>query len=270
MSNLFKYPKKIVIYFFYYQIPLIIFNIKKVIRITRIFKSTDYSEILKFKNIHKGERCFIVATGPSLTADDLEKLHSEVTFSMNSIVLAFKDMEWRPTYYGIQDEYVYEKIKEEVDNSDLKYKFFGSSILKKYSKKQIPKDSILYPLNILNHHIPHKRYRSKFSSDAFAVVYDGYSIAYSLLQIAVYMGFKEIYLLGADCNYQQEKKYFVDHGHKDPSYAEVGYKMICAYKDAKKYADKNGIEIYNATRGGMLEVFPRVDLDEVLGRRENE
>ena len=40
--------------------------------------------------------------------------------------------------------------------------------------------------------------------------------------------------------------------------------MIFAFKIAKKYADKNGIKIYNATRGGMLEVFDRVDLNVVV------
>jgi hypothetical protein len=40
--------------------------------------------------------------------------------------------------------------------------------------------------------------------------------------------------------------------------------MIEAYREAKKYADLHNIKIYNATRGGMLEVFERVDLDKVL------
>ncbi len=40
----------------------------------------------------------------------------------------------------------------------------------------------------------------------------------------------------------------------------------------KKYADKNGVKIFNATRGGMLEVFERVDLDDMFAniKRSNE
>ena len=38
------------------------------------------------------------------------------------------------------------------------------------------------------------------------------------------------------------------------------------YKSAKEYADSNGIKIINCTRGGMLEVFPRMSLEEVLGK----
>ena len=85
-----------------------------------------------------------------------------------------------------------------------------------------------------------------------------------MLQIAIYMGFKEIYLLGNDCSYSTDKQHFIESGHYDKQAETVGERMIFAFKIAKKYADKNGIKIYNATRGGMLEVFDRVDLNVVV------
>ncbi len=33
---------------------------------------------------------------------------------------------------------------------------------------------------------------------------------------------------------------------------------------AKNYADSHGIKILNATRGGKLEVFERVNFDEIV------
>jgi hypothetical protein len=83
------------------------------------------------------------------------------------------------------------------------------------------------------------------------------------------MGFTKIYLLGADCNYKLEKKHFIgtenDKNEVDSKLKYLGASaMIESYKVAKVYADKHGIEIYNATRGGMLEVFERVNLDDVL------
>ena len=58
------------------------------------------------------------------------------------------------------------------------------------------------------------KFFSKFSHDAHSFLYDGYSITYSLLQLAIYMGFKEIILLGCDSNYSidQTKQHFVDYG----------------------------------------------------------
>lgn len=58
-----------------------------------------YEQIKKYKDIHQRERCFIVATGPSLTLSDLEVLKNEYTFGMNSIVKLFDKTDWRPTYY---------------------------------------------------------------------------------------------------------------------------------------------------------------------------
>lgn len=257
-----SFSKKI----YYYYYPQTIFKLYKFLRLNFKCDLNRYSDLRKLKNIAKKNRCFIVATGPSLTIEDLEKLKNEDCFSMNSIVLLFDKTDWRPTYYGIQDPFVYEKIKQNVDEASIKYKLFGHRL----SKYKLPKNSYVFPHNLLNHKIPHRPYNSKFSNDIYSEVYDGYSITYSLVQIAVYMGYKEIYLIGADTNYKKGKQHIVEHGVVDANYSDAGNKMIEAYKVAKKFADENQIEIYNATRGGMLEVFPRIDLDELLDLRKKE
>ena len=79
------------------------------------------------------------------------------------------------------------------------------------------------------------------------------------------MGFKEIYLLGADCSYSDGKKnHFIDYMKYNSDQFSDGSQMFEAYKVAKKYADKNNIKIYNATRGGKLEIFERVDFDQLF------
>ncbi|MFF2877275.1 6-hydroxymethylpterin diphosphokinase MptE-like protein [Gottfriedia sp. NPDC057991] len=249
-------------------IPNIVFNFKRILRVTRINRKSHFEKLKNIKNKHLGERCFIVATGPSLKIEDLEKLRGEITFSMNSICLAFEETNWRPTYYGIQCIGNYLRFEEDIKDLDSECKFIGEPISK---HKEIPEEFYVYPMNMLNHYVLHNKYNTKFSDDAFAVVYDGYSIAYSLLQIAVYMGFKEIYLLGADCNYSSDlNHHFKNYDCFDPTYSVAGIKMIHAYKKAKKYADFKNVKIFNATRGGMLEVFERVDLDDVLANNERE
>lgn len=86
------------------------------------------------------------------------------------------------------------------------------------------------------------------------------------IQFAFYCGVDEIYLLGVDCNYTTEKLYAVDHGIRDSEKyrAQTGRLMIEDFKVIKKYADSIGVKIYNATAGGMLEVFERVNLDDVI------
>src|SRR5690625_1280148 len=93
----------------------LMFHIKKILRISRINRHSPFEKLKKIKNKHQGERCFIIATGPSLTIGDLEKLNNEITISMNSICLAFDETDWRPTYYGIQDEGVYKRMEEYIE-----------------------------------------------------------------------------------------------------------------------------------------------------------
>jgi len=252
---------------FYFFFRHIIVSISAKFRSIGLLQNSKYADIKKFKGIHDGERCFIIATGPSLTIEDLNKLKDEYTFSMNSIILVFDETDWRPTYYGIQDHLVYDKLKDCIFRSKLKNIFIGSYLNKRC---EVPEDSIVFPLDLLDHVTMNpKRYNTKFSSDCYAKVYDGYTITYSLMQIAVYMGFKEIYLLGVDCNYTQNKNYFKDHGVQAPDSLKdnATERMSFAYQVAKNYCDKHGVKIYNATRGGMLEVYSRVDLDKVLGRK---
>ncbi len=225
-----------------------------------------FKQLQQFKGIHEGERCFIVATGPSLTYEDIALLKDEITFSVNSIVKVLKETDWRPTYYGIQDSNVYEKIEDDVVNSGLKYIFVGHRLQNKFKSA----DSFIPYFHFSCFHGSHGEIvplTSGFSDDFSKIVYDGYSVTYSMLQLAVYMGFKEIYLLGNDCSYNiNDKQHFVESGFFDKQAVSVGERMIYAYTHAKKYADKNGIKIYNATRGGMLEIFERVDIDKIFSK----
>lgn len=220
-----------------------------------------YIELKKYCNIHSGERCFILATGPSLTLSDIELLKNEYTFSMNSICKLFNKTNWKPTYYVIQDHKVYDKLKDDSNFRSIEKPFVADFILDEHKLKNT--DNICFPINHLDHMDFKKRtMKQKFSADAYVCIYDGYTVTYTALQLAVYMGFSEIFLLGCDCDYSGEKQHFVDYGIKVTDNPEQ--RMTIAYKAAREYADAHGIKIFNATRGGKLEVFERVNLDDVL------
>ena len=60
----------------------------------------------ELKDKYKGQRCFVIGNGPSLTAEDLNLLKGEVTFASNRIYKMFEQTDWRPTYYAVFDEWV--------------------------------------------------------------------------------------------------------------------------------------------------------------------
>lgn len=242
------------------------FSVRKVLRLYK-YVDGQYAQIEEFKNKHLGERCFILATGPSLTVEDVRKLKKEYTFGMNSICMLFDELGWETTYYGVQDRGVFEKLVDKYQKLQDTVLFVGDGIPDSERNKV---KSIPFAINYLDHKHSYKRLNTKFSFDVLKQVYDGYTITYSLIQIAVYMGFKEIYLLGNDCSYPNDpkKQHFMDFGHYDSSTLTARDRIIFAYQYAKDFLKESDVKILNATRGGALEIFPRVDFDSLTFKEE--
>ena len=220
----------------------------------------NYDELLKFKSIHQGKRCFIVGTGPSLKLEDLDLIKNEFSISVNSIVLSYGDTSWRPTYYAIQDKRAYEKLEKEIKKAKMPFVFIGISNKRLTPISDI--DFIPYPLNLLDHGKRVTTHLNKFSQDAFKCVYDGHSITYSAIELAVYMGFKEIVLLGIDCDYSRQVNHVKAYCTQDDKNA--AFLMRESYKIANDFANKNDFRIINCTRNAKLDVFEKRALEEVL------
>lgn len=253
--------KNLIRYLYYYVYKTSFYNLLLTIKKNLPVIGKKYKQIDKYKDLHKGQRCFIVATGPSLTIDDVNKLKNEVTFSMNSIIKIFDQTDWRPTYYGIQDIDVYKKLKHDIQQSGLKHVFYADLI-----RNFCLKDAIPYRIDLQKHLLGESSV--KYSSDFSKIVYDGYSITYSMIQLATYMGFNKIYLLGCDTNYNGSQNHIIEYGEPPKGIDAFYDHAIISYQVAKEYACNHNIHIYNITRGGMLEVFERKDIDSILGTKK--
>ena len=215
-----------------------------------------------FKGIHRG-RCFIIGNGPSLRNSDLRRLMElgETTFACNSLIKLFGEIPFQPTYYFAQDNKIILDNKEEIA-SYKGTRFVKAHYAKRYHIKGVTYYNMLFKQSPIG-----------FSNNIHKVVYSGQTVTYSMIQFAAYMGFKEIYLIGVDCNYSSGNTVITQESYFDPrlfnsgrSYAapEVVTNLL-AYARAREVCDRQGVKIYNATRGGKLEIFERADLDEILG-----
>lgn len=228
----------------------------------------EKKELLKYKDLHKGKRCFIVATGPSLKVEDLNKLHQngDICISMNRIFNIFARTKWRPDYYMVGDTEMIEDMSREIADLKLKNKFVATEP-KSYWENVAGVDSTQY--KILLRGFTDKK--PIFSSNIEKGFCHGTTVTYLCIQLAVYMGFSEIYLLGVDFNYTNNVYDFKNHfeGCDTPQnkirlntvYPE---RILLAYQVANKYCKEHDIKIYNATRGGKLEEFERVDFDSLF------
>lgn len=229
-------------------------------------KFPKFEYLKELKDSHRGERCFVVATGPSLTIEDLNLIKDEYSISMNSGSLLIEKSEWTPNILGIGDEYVYQKLEKElirIFSGEMQKRLLISDYAQSFF--QSAKSFRSFPVNFLNHKYNHEKTGIiKFSDDCYKITYDNYSIIFNLLQLAVYMGFKEIYLLGTDCNYNLPKAHIIDHGATDPFAAHAGERLIYIHSKFKEFADSRGVSVFNCTRGGMLEVYPRKNLNDII------
>ena len=205
-----------------------------------------------FRGKYAGKRCFIIGNGPSLRMEDLDKLkeQGDICFGLNVIHKAYDNTKWRPDFVCMKDPLViaqnYEAIKANnrcpLFVNDMKLFYYWETAENEY----------------LLHDIQEKIY---FSDDIVNGCGCGASVSYTAIQISAYMGFSEIYLLGMDCgnwgehfngNYWMEKEAF-----REPDEMRI----FKAYQIAEEYSRTHGFRIYNATRGGYLEVFERVEFD---------
>ena len=226
-----------------------------------------YKDILALRDKYKNNRCFILCTGPSLTVSDLEMLQDEFTFGMNSICLLADKTTFRPTFYGCNDLGVYKKLEKELSSfcGDT-IEVFVSDRIKRHCS--INPQWHVFPENVAYHTYDRwfkKDFWCKFSDDCYKTVYGMHSITHSLIQIAAYMGFSEIYLLGADCNFPQGQKiHFQDYGVPDTTIDSARERNIAGYKEIEKQMNMHNFKVFNATRGGALEVFERVNFDSLF------
>ena len=161
-------------------------------------------------------------------------------------------------YFVISDDDVYARVESVLQMITQSEIFISERVMKTH---QIDKNFNIFPVDIWNRFIQNDN-KKKLSNDISICSYDEETVVIHAIQLALYLGFKEIYLLGTDCNYNQTKQYAINHGKKVDKF--LGNKMIKSYSVVKKYEKIFGFKVYNATRGGMLDIFPRVNLDDLL------
>lgn len=231
-------------------------------------------KLLALKNKYNGQRIFIIGNGPSLKKTDIRLLKNEITIGCNGLFMMFDYMGFLPTFYTVEDTLVAE------DRAEIVNKIRGTIKVFPYDLKYcLGTDEDTIFINFLRRYPGFPQFSSHFEHCA----YWGGTVTYFNMQLAYYLGAAEIYLIGIDHNYKspspadkQEKNVITsrtqDLNHFHPDYFGPGFRyhdpmterMEFAYKKAKDFFAKNGIEIYNATAGGKLEVFQRISYEKVM------
>ncbi len=237
----------------------------------------EYSDIIAelkpLRNKHSGQSCFVIGTGPSLKVEDLEIISRNgiVTFAPNRIYEICEKYDWHPTYYICQDHNIIRTFKDRIAGIKANLSFLPVEY------RDIFKESH-YRFFVL-HEREFYPGSACFSKDASREIAQGYTVTYAAIQFAAYMGFKNIYLLGIDHNYQltrDAKGHPVRSSAKADNYTAgmTDYvnnqnlprieESTIAYETAEQIGKKMGFSIVNTTRGGKLEAFRRMDFEQAI------
>ena len=222
------------------------------------------------KNIHKGKRAFIIGNGPSLRQTDLSKLRNEFTFGMNRIYLLFPELGFHTTYFVSINDLVIEQFKDEILAQPMP-KFLAWRSHRHFSPQ--------LPITQLPTFIYTSYTGPRFSHDVRGRVWEGATVTNVTLQLAFHMGFEKVILIGVDHNFTSKgdaNKTVVSQGD-DPNHfasnyfgkgakwqlpdldtSEVGYSL------AREAYRKAGREVIDATVGGKLTIFPKVDFNSLF------
>lgn len=232
--------------------------------ITNREKSYYSPRMASLKNIHRGDTCFIIGLGPSLRTEDLDVLehHKAISFSMNTITKAFDKTKWRPTYYVISDPRdCSDEFLARLEEIPKRYAFIADKVEVMRNSEGTEKTVPFHALCNMS-----SKVGAVFSEEAERYLGYGATVTYFCLQIAAYMGFKNIYLLGIDGYNHKVENHGYGHFYKEESVSSFAYtdQVYCGYEEAKKYGEAHGIKIINATRGGYINIFDRIDFDSLF------
>ena len=223
------------------------------------------ARIKSFENKHRGERCFIIGNGPSLRVTDLSKLKNEITFGQNRIYLLFEELGFSTSYYICVNRLVLSQFSNEINSNIL-----------------VPKFTVWDQYDIANKindiHFIFRHNGSGFYSDITKGLWGGGTVTYASMQIAFFMGFENVILVGVDHSFSTRGRPNEtvtsdddDPNHFSPNYFGKGVKWQLpdletseyAYSLAHKAYQEAGRMIQDATIGGNLKIFPKVDFDNL-------
>lgn len=229
---------------------------------------------LKYRELHKGERCFILGTGPSLNelkSHHIDILRNEVIFAVNSYYKVVNTSELIPDYYVLMDDLYRTTWSNTFKEIEKKYrtkvpKFITDIRSVPFINQQNRESNniFLYP----------KKYPVDYiDSDLSKNMFIGLNVVNTAILSAIYFGFKEIYIIGADfnsfCNQGKGHAYFdadeLSQSNYNLAFYLKSYGLITEFHYLiSKYAKKRCVRIINLNPNSLLDAYPKMNLNEIV------
>ena len=226
------------------------------------WRRESMARLAELKDVHKGKRAIIIGNGPSLKQTDLTRLKNEFTFGLNRIYLMFPELGFSTTYFVAVNDLVIEQCRDDI-SALLMPKFLSWRSHRFFATGPLPA-TFLY---------------TTYDGPAFARnvrrrVWEGATVTYVALQLAYYMGFEQVILVGVDHTSNVPGKANTtivsqgdDPNHFNPAYFGKGFRWQLpdfqtseiGYRLARQVYELSDRQVLDATVGGKLTIFPKVE-----------
>lgn len=232
-----------------------------------IHKVTSKARLSRFKDIHKDEKIVIIANGPSLNKTDFSLLRNHVCIGLNKIFLGFKAFRFYPRYYIAVNAKVISQSQRQIRAMNC-IKFLGD----RGNQGTLEENALMYIINT-------SKPPSRFSTDFAQGIHEGSTVTYAALQLAYYMGAKEVVLVGLDHRYEyagapHEEKVMkgADKNHFSDRYFGYGQTWDnpslkdseASFAIARKMFERDERRILDCTVNGSCLIFEKASLEDAL------
>lgn len=227
-----------------------------------------------FEGRHSKERCFVFGNGPSLnglTNGDIEKLQNETIIAVNSFYKSDLAEIIHPKYYTLVDDLYFREWPDTFEKVKTRFYKKPPVFIADFRAKKII-DSLENATNAM--YIYSKKYATtKMSDNIQENIYAPMNVVSVSILVAMYMGFKEIYLLGCDYNAfcTQGKGHFYDDKEETSQFSyDLAFYLKYYWITTEfhylifKLAKERGVKVINLTEGSLLDAYPRKGIGEIL------
>lgn len=230
------------------------------------WRRESIAKLNSLRDTHRGDRCFIIGNGPSLKNTDLSKLKSEFTIGMNRFYMAFADLGFSTSCLLTVNDLVIEQCAQDLRALDI-----PTFVSWRGRKWVAPSPNLHYLYTSYN--LP------RFFGNAAGRLWEGATVTFVAMQLAYHLGFKQVILIGVDHNFTTQGKPNTtvtstgdDPNHFHPGYFGKGFRWQLpdletsevGYTLAREAYARDGREIVDATVGGKLTIFPKVDYESLF------
>ncbi len=226
------------------------------------WRRESMAQLEGMKNIHRGQRGFIIGNGPSLKQTDLSKLRDEFTFGLNRIYLMFPELGFTSTYFVSVNDLVIQQCVNDISALPMP-KFLSWRSHRFFPTGPLPATFLYTTYD-----------NPAFARDVRQRVWESATVTYVAMQLAFHMGFQEVVLVGVDHSSNVPGKANAtivsqgdDPNHFNPAYFGKGFRWQLpdfetseiGYRLARQAYESDGRQILDATIGGKLTIFPKVN-----------